>query len=83
MWQATGDMRHMAHDMPLSAHVETFSVSGMQDFLLLLFYLFYLVMFQTSEWQRIKMGFKWREWEGRIEIDQVEGKEKTHKLEQV
>ena len=32
--------------------------------------------------QRIKMGFKRKEWEGRIELEQVEGREKLHKLRQ-
>ena len=37
----------------------------------------------TSGWQRIKNGFKGRGWEGRIELDQVEGREIMRKLWQV
>ena len=32
---------------------------------------------EDSGWQRIKISFKGRAWEGRIELDQVEGREKN------
>ena len=37
---------------------------------------------RISGWQRVKMGFKGSEREGRIELDQVEGREKVCKFKQ-
>ena len=37
----------------------------------------------VSGWQRIKIGFKWREWDGKIVLDKIEDREKMLKLQQV